>query len=70
LATSRPIKKPPKQAISQTLKYTREVVSVIEKRTLAPMLNTATSIGAISRSNGSRRPKWPPEWTPDVRNPL
>ena len=50
LATSRPIRKPPKQAISQTFWYTRAVVSVMPKRTLAPMLNTATSIGAISRS--------------------
>jgi hypothetical protein len=32
------------------LKYTRAVVSVMPKRTLAPMLNTATSIGAISAS--------------------
>ena len=50
LVHSRPIKKPPNHAISQTLKYTRAVVSVMPKRTLAPMLNTATSIGAMSRS--------------------
>ncbi|MNL48560.1 hypothetical protein D3C87_1714290 [compost metagenome] len=49
-AASRPIRKPPKQAISHTLKYTREVVSRIGKLTLAPMLNTATSSGAMSRS--------------------
>jgi hypothetical protein len=49
-AVSRPIRKPLKQAISHTFWYTREVVSVMPKRTLAPMLNTATSIGAMSRS--------------------
>ena len=50
LAASRPARKPPKQAISQTFWYTREVVSVMPKRTLAPMLNTTTSSGAISAS--------------------
>ena len=49
-ATSRPIRKPASAPISHTLRYTRSVVSVTSKRTLAPMLNTATSIGAMSRS--------------------
>ena len=38
LAASRPIRKPPKHAISQTLKNTRAVVSRIGKFTLAPIL--------------------------------
>jgi hypothetical protein len=49
-ATSRPIRKPPSAPISQTLRYTRSVVSTSGKRTFAPTLNTATSIGATSRS--------------------
>ena len=45
LATSRPFRKPEKQAISQTLKYLRAVSSRMLSGTLAPMLNTITSIG-------------------------
>jgi hypothetical protein len=49
-ATSRPFRKPPKQAISQTLKYLRALSSSTLQGTLAPMLNTSTSIGPMSRS--------------------
>ena len=45
LAASRPARKPAKQAISQTLRNTRAVVSAIGKRTFAPMLKTQTSMG-------------------------
>mmetsp|Transcript_2113 Transcript_2113/g.4023 ORF Transcript_2113/g.4023 Transcript_2113/m.4023 type:complete len:216 (-) Transcript_2113:915-1562(-) len=50
LATSRPVKKAENAAISQTLRYTRAVVSAIPNRTFAPMLCTAISIGPISLS--------------------
>ncbi len=50
LATSRPTRKPPRQAISHILKYLRAVSSRMLHGTLAPMLKTKTSIGAMSRS--------------------
>ena len=50
LATSRAFKKPLKQAISQILKYFRAVSSRMLQGTLAPMLNTSTSMGPTSRS--------------------
>jgi hypothetical protein len=46
-ATSRPFRKPPKQAISQILKYLRAVSSRMLLGTLAPMLNTSTSMGPM-----------------------
>jgi hypothetical protein len=49
-ATSRPFRKPPRQAISQILKYLRAVSSRMELGTLAPMLNTSTSIGPMADS--------------------
>ena len=49
-ATSRAVKKPEKQAISQILKYLRAVSSRMEHGTLAPMLNTITSTGPMSLS--------------------
>jgi hypothetical protein len=48
-ATSRPLRKPPKQAISQILKYLRAVSSSTLQGTLAPMLNTSTSIAPMRR---------------------
>src|SRR5712671_6557741 len=45
-ADSRPATKPAQQAISQTLRNTRSVVSRIGKLTLAPMLKMHTSSGA------------------------
>ena len=50
LATSRAFRKPAKQAISHTLKYLRAVSVRMLSGTLAPMLNTSTSIGPTSRS--------------------
>jgi hypothetical protein len=47
LATSRPFRKPPKQAISQILKYFAGDSSRMLQGTLAPMLNTSTSIGPM-----------------------
>jgi hypothetical protein len=51
-AASRPARKPAKQAISQTLLNTWAVVSLIEKRTFAPMLNTTTSSGPTCGLDG------------------
>ena len=45
-ADSRPARKPAQQAISQTLRNTRSVVSRIGKLTLAPTLKMQTSSGA------------------------
>ncbi|MNT73466.1 hypothetical protein D3C72_2121750 [compost metagenome] len=45
LATSRPLRKPEKQAISHTLKYLRADSVRMLSGTFAPMLNTITSIG-------------------------
>jgi hypothetical protein len=45
-ADSRPARKPAQQAISQTLRKTRSVVSRIGKLTLAPILKIVTSSGA------------------------
>jgi hypothetical protein len=47
LATSRPFRKPLKQAISQILKYLRADCSRMLLGTLAPMLNTITSMGPM-----------------------
>jgi len=49
-ATSRPARKPERQAISQILKYLGAVSSRMLHGTLAPMLNTSTSIGPMSCS--------------------
>ena len=53
LATSRAFRKPAKQAISHTLKYLRAVSVRMLSGTLAPMLNTSTSMGPTSASTRS-----------------
>ena len=49
-AVSRPVRKAPKHAISQILKYFRAVSSKILHGTFAPILKIMTSIGPISAS--------------------
>src|SRR6516225_6026998 len=50
-AASRAVRNPAQQAISQTLRNTRSVVSSSGKLTLAPMLKTQTSSGAAASAS-------------------
>ena len=69
LATSRAFRKPEKQAISQILKYLRAVSSRMLHGTLAPMLNTSTSIGPISRSMRSTSATTSSSWRASLAKP-